>query len=265
MRARWQAILAYVGVAYGWTWITVLPLLATRRGWWAVSWPAWWQVVGAFGPAFAAWIVSRRFPSSGPGEAPPRTRPGWIAFSVASPPLALLAGILYCAVMAEPGPDLTVLLDSPKTATWRGVWDLVVIQALCQALGEEPGWRGFLLPRLREFWSPLRSTLAIFPIWLCWHLPFFLGRPDAGWPQWLGFSAGILAAAVWLTVVREKTRRTSMAVTWHTASNVSRGIALAISGSVFAAFGSVTLLGACLLAVLLWREAGNARPAATGL
>ena len=42
------------------------------------------------------------------------------------------------------------------------------------ALGEEPGWRGFALPRLQSLHGPLLGTLILGPLWALWHLPLFL-------------------------------------------------------------------------------------------
>jgi membrane protease YdiL (CAAX protease family) len=41
------------------------------------------------------------------------------------------------------------------------------------ALGEEPGWRGFALPRLQALHGPLVGSLILGPLWALWHLPLF--------------------------------------------------------------------------------------------
>jgi uncharacterized protein len=40
-------------------------------------------------------------------------------------------------------------------------------------LGEEPGWRGFALPRLQPLHGPLVGSVILGILWACWHLPLF--------------------------------------------------------------------------------------------
>ena len=41
-------------------------------------------------------------------------------------------------------------------------------------LWEEIGWRGYLLPRMQERFSPIKSALIIGFVWGIWHLPIYL-------------------------------------------------------------------------------------------
>ncbi|MGZ7068547.1 MAG: CPBP family glutamic-type intramembrane protease [Methanobacterium sp.] len=41
-------------------------------------------------------------------------------------------------------------------------------------LNEEPGWRGFALPRLQNFYSPLTASIILALIWAFWHFPLHL-------------------------------------------------------------------------------------------
>jgi membrane protease YdiL (CAAX protease family) len=47
-------------------------------------------------------------------------------------------------------------------------------------MGEELGWRGFLLDRLRRRFSALSSALIIAPLWIVFHAPLWL-RPEFGY------------------------------------------------------------------------------------
>ena len=46
-------------------------------------------------------------------------------------------------------------------------------------LSEEPGWRGFALPRLQAKLSPLVSSLILGVIWAVWHAPARFGGIEA--------------------------------------------------------------------------------------
>lgn len=47
----------------------------------------------------------------------------------------------------------------------------VAFGMLIPAVGEEPGWRGFALPRLQARYGPLRATLILGTLHGLWHLP----------------------------------------------------------------------------------------------
>jgi membrane protease YdiL (CAAX protease family) len=69
------------------------------------------------------------------------------------------------------------------------------------ACGEEPGWRGFALPRLEARFSPLIANLILALFWALWHLPLpqarGLGNPAAFVEYYVGtFSHCILIS--WL-------------------------------------------------------------------
>jgi membrane protease YdiL (CAAX protease family) len=46
-------------------------------------------------------------------------------------------------------------------------------------LSEEPGWRGFALPRLQAKFSPLVTSLILGVLWAFWHAPVRFGGMES--------------------------------------------------------------------------------------
>ena len=62
-------------------------------------------------------------------------------------------------------------------------------KGLASALGEEIGWRGFLVPELSMNVSFTATALISGAIWACWHYPHLIwGDYNSGTPTWYGLS-----------------------------------------------------------------------------
>jgi membrane protease YdiL (CAAX protease family) len=172
-------MLAFVALAYAFTWACILPPVI--QGWPDVSTEGLlpYLLVGQFGPTVAALVVTARTRGRrGVGQLL-RTlrivRFSWRWWFVAG----WLVGITLVATSL-----VAVLLNAPDRAMpwlseqWRVVMlPLVgVIGAIFGAgpIGEELGWRGYLLPRLLRDRSPLASSVILGLIWTFWHLPLFV-------------------------------------------------------------------------------------------
>lgn len=65
---------------------------------------------------------------------------------------------------------------------------------LVPALGEELGWRGWLLPKLMPL-GPVPAIPVSGVLWGVWHAPLvLLGYNDPTAPGWLGVTAMVLVA-----------------------------------------------------------------------
>jgi uncharacterized protein len=94
-------------------------------------------------------------------------------------------------------------------------------------LGEEFGWRGFALPRMLEYLSPIDATVRLGLVHAAWHAPLFF-MPDM--PQSTVsvplFVANVLALAVFNTALFLRTRTNLLlAIFVHFAANVGGGLA----------------------------------------
>jgi membrane protease YdiL (CAAX protease family) len=260
---RKHPLFSYVVLAYLWTWLTILPLLLQKRGLADFGLPDAWEAIGAFGPFIAAWLVLR----CTEGQAGLASfwqalrhwrlgRTGW-ALTLLSPLAFLILAVLLTRLQSGAMPSLQALASGPL-GSLHEVLDLILVAALLQALGEEPGWRGYLLPKLLERFRVLPATLLMFPVWWLWHLPFFLSRPEFGLAQFFGFGFGILCASIWLSFLCQRARSTLAAVVWHAVLNISRGVALGLSTGMFLAYGVVVAAGAAV--IVAWWVLRPARP-----
>ncbi|WP_416864347.1 MAG: CPBP family intramembrane glutamic endopeptidase [Imperialibacter sp.] len=65
-----------------------------------------------------------------------------------------------------------------------------VVVIILIAIGEEYGWRGYLLPRLMKKTNVLYASIVLGLIWGLWHFPAYL--IGAGVPQQMNFSVFLL-------------------------------------------------------------------------
>jgi membrane protease YdiL (CAAX protease family) len=108
-------------------------------------------------------------------------------------PIAICAGAV--AVTAAFGKGVPF----PNTAAWRELPDRFLFIFLFIGLGEEPGWRGFALPRLQNRRTPLRASMILAPIWALWHLPLMGNEfPVAVIPAFLMSLLGGTLIQTWL-------------------------------------------------------------------
>lgn len=98
----------------------------------------------------------------------------------------------------------------------------LLVLALTDGLGEEPGWRGFALPRLLSRYNALVASLVLGLLWAAWHLPLFWteGSPNSQQPVWLLF-LDLPAKSVLFTWVFLRTRGSALlAVLLHASTNL---------------------------------------------
>jgi membrane protease YdiL (CAAX protease family) len=122
-----------------------------------------------------------------------RNQAMWIAVAM---PLIMLLGAL--AAYATIGSPLGSLRDA-IAQSWPLLLAHIVLQILVIGLGEEIGWRGWLLPSLAERHGLARATVITGAIWYFWHFPVLLGGASVA--LWFAVAvAGIstLLSLLWL-------------------------------------------------------------------
>jgi uncharacterized protein len=83
-----------------------------------------------------------------------------------------------------------------------------LVGSLSRALGEEIGWRGFLVPELSKTSGFTGTALFSGIVWALWHYPILIwGDYNAGTPSWYGltcFTVMVVAIAVVFAWLRLK-------------------------------------------------------------
>jgi uncharacterized protein len=64
-----------------------------------------------------------------------------------------------------------------------------MVRAMSSGLGEEIGWRGFLVPELYKNYGFTAASLISGVVWAMWHYPILIwGDYNAGTPTWYGLT-----------------------------------------------------------------------------
>lgn len=173
-------------LAYLFTWSNWLPQALTSRGIVSLQVPGFLTLLSGYGPALAAIIVvALVYGWQGPRELFGRLlrwRVGiqWYLIALLLPVLITLLALSLNNLTGGASPDLSKAafpFGPAETPLWQKLLILFLVFILgFDGLGEELGWRGFVLPKLLETRSALSSSLLLGALWAVWHFPYALTR-----------------------------------------------------------------------------------------
>ena len=107
---------------------------------------------------------------------------GWRSYTVALLPLPL--AILGLTWLLGYSPRSGTSHGMPSIAFWLTLFPVSIFNGAATAimgagpLGEEGGWRGYLLPALLDRMGEVRASALIGLIWALWHLPVMVLFPE---------------------------------------------------------------------------------------
>jgi membrane protease YdiL (CAAX protease family) len=163
-RVQRHPVTAFFVLAYTLSWLIWIPAALTGAS----------QVLlipGAFGPAVAAYLITRATGGSVGAWARQllrwRVPTRWYLYALGLPAL-LFAAVNGTLELLGKDIDLSLLRERAPSYLMT-----FVFVALLGGGQEEPGWRGFALPRLQQRLTPLRATLLLAFLWGLWHLPIY--------------------------------------------------------------------------------------------
>jgi len=168
--ARSRPVTIFFLLTYAWSWVWWLGVVALVPDNKVETYGVPLFLVGAFGPTVAAlitrWLTDRDLRIC-------RVWTGWR--SLAS---GLAFGLTAFFVVTLLAPSAAIAKAPVHALQWSSLlrWSTYGVNystLLGGPLPEEPGWRGFALPRLQLRYGPVRATLILAPLWAGWHLPLF--------------------------------------------------------------------------------------------
>jgi membrane protease YdiL (CAAX protease family) len=133
------------------------------------------------------------------------------------------------------------------------------------SLGEEIGWRGFLVPELAKVTTFTKTAIISGVIWAIWHYPLILFADyNSGTPAWFGlscFSVMIIGISFPLAWLRLKSGSVWTAVIFHASHNLfiqqvfdpltkDTGVTKYFIGE----FGIVLAIISIPIAVIFWKK-----------
>jgi membrane protease YdiL (CAAX protease family) len=158
-------------VAYVWGWGVFIPMAVLHLD-------LRWTVLATLGPTVAAVIA--RHVEAGDYRAF-RIRGPW--FRVIG---ATVAGVMLIVIAFAVLP--AVATADARTLHWSVLASLSFYNystLLGGPLFEEPGWRGFALPRLQARLGPVRASILLALVWAGWHAPLFFYSGWTSSPAWI--------------------------------------------------------------------------------
>jgi len=245
---RRRPIIAFFALAYGISWAMLLVLYGL------LGLPAALVILlQTLGPTLAALVMAGLLEGpAGRRRLLARVRiwrvaRRWYAFALVGIP-----AVCVLAALALPG----AFVGLGDASAVKLVIEFLVFMAVgffSGPLFEEPGWRGFALPRLQAQTGALRATLVLGALWSAWHLPQYLV------PEWADENGGldptlvatflvmVIAIAPVMTWVFNRTKGSLLLVMLaHASINASLAVFVVASSAL-----NVGLLALGALSVLL--------------
>jgi uncharacterized protein len=93
-------------------------------------------------------------------------------------------------------------------------------------LGEEFGWRGYVLPRLQARFNPIISSIILGLIWAVWHLPlFYISNSSQYGNSFVSYIMQVVGFSIFYTWIYNNTKGSLLlACLYHAASNYTSNV-----------------------------------------
>jgi len=210
---RSRELIVYFALAYGLSALLWLPLIARSHA------PRFAFSVGTFGPTLAALISQRAYAGN------------WRAFRLWTSTRQVALGTAWgtsLVLFSSFAAALFMTRSGFNRWQWSSLLGLLIFfgpNLIGGPLGEEPGWRGYALPRLQQRFGPGMASLLLGFLWANWHLPLIAAHIYN--VTWWQFVLVTTAASVLLTFAFNISQGSVVcAILVHGVYNIATGIIL---------------------------------------
>ena len=273
-RAGLGPVVVFFALAYGFSWMWVIPWAATGRTvlqghGWPTHLPS---LVGPFLAAFVVtgWTDGRRGVRALLSRMG-RWRIGWRWWLAVTSPLVFF--FLVLAAMALLSANVPARADFARFSGIPAAFGIVGVAAVVTVVngfGEETGWRGYALPHLQRRFGAVATSLIIAGLWAGWHVPqFFLlhSYENLSVAMLPVFVFGLTCGAIVWTWIYNRTGSVLAVAVWHGIYNMTGGTlaATAGSGAIAAAMWTFVVVHAIVLLIIERQARRAGRPSILGV
>ncbi len=176
-------IVLFVVLSYGISWLIWIPNVISYN--FNVGWNLsnWLHIFGGLGPLVGA-IISTSILDKKQGMKKyfqerflklPSAK--WILIGFLMPILFFVLIYLFLGIFTGEWTNLSEIGLNSKVP-FTNIFSIWLLWCFFYGVGEESGWRGFLMPELTKKYKARISTLYTAFIWAPWHLPVFFYDKD---------------------------------------------------------------------------------------
>jgi len=140
----------------------------------------------------------------------------WWAVALFAPVVLTVLATALNVALGAPAPT------AQELGRWTDVLPTALLILLVPVIGgawEEPGWRGYALPRLLADRSPLLASLVLGSLWAVWHVPLFFTDQQ----HWSDLVLVVLATIVFTWLFRNALGSVLLVMVLHAMNNAVSG------------------------------------------